>query len=407
MGKYLVPNVWEGYFSPRRIIVMGGPEMVKLFDMFDVDLPDYLNNQWAEFLILLGVWLLIGLLVMMAMRLLARLTFAKTETKVDDLIVEAISGPVVLLVFGYGVIESLRVLDIVSGELVDRVLGIYEVLVALIVVYLAYKIFRLVFIPMAQGVSKKRKQTFNKTVYDLFESVGAVIILVFGFFWVLTVLGLNVTVFLAGAGIAGLILAFAMQDTLSNYFSGLHLMLDKPFEIGDTIEINDEFMKVLRVGMRSTRLYNMFAHEIEIVPNNMIANSMISNVTQPDSEYRAFVKVGVAYGSDLAKVKKIILEVVTSNDDVVTNDDDRRPSCNLIDFGESTLVFRTRFFVKDVLKQWRVKGAVRENIDQRFREEGITIPFPQRTLSILPPESDEVLQVRTSQPIGATVPSSD
>ena len=372
--------------------------MVKLFDTFEVDLPDYLNNQWAEFLVLLVVWMLIGILVMLAIRALTRLTLRTESTEIDDKVIRTISGPVLLLVFGYGLIQSMHVLDSIPDTLVDSILFLYEALVALIVLYLTYKIFRLVFIPMARTVNRRRHKEFDRTVYDLFESVGAVVIVVLGAFWVLSAFGINVTVFLAGAGVAGLVLAFAMQDTLSNYFSGLHLMLDKPFDIGDTIELDGEFMRVLRIGMRSTRLYNIFDHEIEIVPNNLIANQMISNVTKPDTEYRVSVEVGVAYGSPVAKVKEILMEAVTSNDEVVIDEGDKRPRVNFTDFGDSALQFRVRFFVKDVLEQWRVMTAVREHIDRRFREEGITIPFPQRTVSLLPPKEAEVLQVQTSQP---------
>ena len=378
--------------------------MVKLFDMFEVDLPDYLDNQWAEFLILLVVWMVIGLLVMLAIRMMTRLTLRTDKSDVDDKVVQVISGPVLLLVFGYGVIESLRVLDVVPFSFVENILYLYQLLVALVVVYLSYRIFRLVFVPMAAGISKKRKQKFDRAIFNLFESVGAVLILVFGFFLILTVIGMDITVFLAGAGIAGLVLAFAMQDTLSNYFSGLHLMLDKPFDIGDTIEVNGEFMEVIRIGMRSTRLYNIFDHEIDIVPNNILANQTISNVTEPDTEYRVAVEVGVAYGSPVEKVKEILLEAVTSNDEVVIDDGDKRPRINFTDFGDSALQFRVRFFVKDVLEQWRIMTAVREHIDRRFREEGITIPFPQRTLSILPPKESEVVQVQNVQSQSSSIP---
>ncbi|MCK4971674.1 MAG: mechanosensitive ion channel family protein, partial [Thermoplasmata archaeon] len=326
---------------------------------------------------------------------------------VDDKVVKTVSGPVLLLIFGYGVIQSLKILDVIPDSLIVSMLYAYEVLVAIIVVYLAFKIFRLVFIPMSAGIAKKRNQDFNRTVFHLFESVGGVLVLVFGFFWVLTVMGMNVTVFLAGAGIAGLVIAFAMQDTLSHYFSGLHLMLDKPFDIGDTIEVDGAYLTVLGVGMRSTRLYNIFDHEIEIVPNSLLANQTISNVTKPDTEYRVSVEVGVAYGSPVKRVKEILLEAVTSNDEVVIDDGDKRPSANFTDFGDNALHFRIRFFVKNVLEQWRVTGAVREHIDQRFREEGITIPFPQRTISLLPPERNEVVQVQSVEPMATAVPGSE
>ncbi len=381
--------------------------MVKIFGTFEIDLPDYLDSQWVEFLILLLVWLMIGLIIMAVTRLLARMVFAKTETDLDDKVCRLLTGPIILLVFFFGAIQSLRVLDFVPGDLVRHMLFAYKVLVAMIVVYLSYKIFRVVFVPVAQDLTRRRKQDVDKNLFTLFESVGAVIILVLGFFWVLTVAGVNVTVFLAGLGVAGLVLAFAMQDTLSNYFSGLHLLLDKPFDIGDTIEMSGEFMTVLRIGMRSTRLYNIFDHEIEIVPNNLLANQMISNVTKPDTEYRVSVEVGVAYGSPIAKVKEIMLEAVTSNDEVVIDEGDKRPRINFTDFGESALMFRARFFVKDVLEQWRVQTAVREHIDRRFREEGITIPFPQRTLSILPPKEGEFLQVQSAPAPAARAAGSD
>jgi len=368
--------------------------MVKLFGMFEIDLPDYLDSMWVEFLILLLVWLMIGLIIVAVTRLLTRLVFSKTETDLDEKVSRLLTGPVVILVFFFGAIESLRVLDFIPGELVRHLMFTYKMLVAIIAVYLCYKIFRVVFVPVALDLTKRRKQQVDKSLFTLLESVGAVIILVLGFFWVLTVAGVNVTVFLAGLGVAGLVLAFAMQDTLSNYFSGLHLMLDKPFDIGDTIEMNGEFMTVLRIGMRSTRLYNIFDHEIEIVPNNLLANQMISNVTKPDTEYRVSVEVGVAYGSPIAKVKEILLEAVTSNEEVVIDEGDKRPRINFVDFGDSALMFRARFFVKDVLEQWRVQTAVREHIDRRFREEGITIPFPQRTLSILPPKEGEHILVQ-------------
>ena len=105
----------------------------------------------------------------------------------------------------------------------------------------------------------------------------------------------------------------------------------------------------------------------------------------------------------IEKVKEILLEAVTSNDEIVIDEDLRRPRVNFMDFGNSALQFRVRFFVKDVLEQWRVKTVVREHIDRRFREEGITIPFPQRTLSVLPPNEDEVIQVQNVQPQSSSI----
>jgi small-conductance mechanosensitive channel len=200
--------------------------------------------------------------------------------------------------------------------------------------------------------------------------------------------GIDVTVFLAGSLVAGLVLAFALQDTLSNYFSGLHLMLDQPFKVGDTILVGDDYCEVISVGFRSTRLYNIFNHDVQILPNNQLANQTVINKTEPDSSLRINVIVGVAYGSPVDKVKEIILDAVRSQDDVIVDAPERKPSVQLIDFAESSLTFRTRFFIEDLHDQWSVRTAVREHINQRFADEGISIPFPQRTLSFLE-EKDE------------------
>jgi small-conductance mechanosensitive channel len=292
-------------------------------------------------------------------------------------------------------VDSLKVLDAVPGWFHGLLLQFYTLIVSLIVVYLAYRVFRTVFIPLGEEYASRRKTRIDQTVLSAVDLLGGVVIVVLGLFWVLSRQGIDVTVFLAGLGVAGLVLAFALQDTLSNFFSGLHLMMDRPFTVGDTLEINGEFMEVLRVGFRSTRLYNIFAHEVVIMPNNMIANQMVVNVTKPDLEYRVSVEVGVAYGSPVEQVKEILFEAVRGQEEVILDDEDKRPRVSFTDFGDSALQFRVRFFVKDVLEQWSVMTAVREHIDRRFREEGITIPFPQRTLSFLPQGEGEALRLAT------------
>jgi small-conductance mechanosensitive channel len=130
---------------------------------------------------------------------------------------------------------------------------------------------------------------------------------------------------------------------------------------------------------------------------------MLTVITKPDMEYRVAVNVGVAYGSPVERVKEILFEAVRSNDEVILDDEEKRPRVNFTDFGDSALQFRVRFFVKDVLEQWRVMTAVREHIDRRFREEGITIPFPQRTISYLDAKEEGPKEEATST--NAVVPS--
>ena len=366
--------------------------MVKFLDWIEIPLPDFMNNQYGEFLILLAIWLLIGFMVVLVVRPIIRSLFAKTKTDLDDRVMHIIEGPVILIIFFYGIVASLDILDAIPHSTKMGLFTIYKVTVSLVVVYLAYKVFRTIFMPLGSDYAKKKGSTIDKTLLPVVETLGGTLILILGLFWVLSSMGVEITVFLAGIGVVGLVLAFALQDTLSNYFSGLHLMLDRPFDIGDTLQVDDKFLRVRKIGFRSTRLYNIYRHEIVIMPNNVIANLTLVNLTQPDLEYRIRIDVGVAYGSSVEKVKEILFEAVHAQEETILDDPNRQPVVRFKDFGESALKFRVAFFIHNVFDQWAIGTKVREHIDRRFHEEGIIVPFPQRTVSFLGPGPEEELK---------------
>jgi small-conductance mechanosensitive channel len=181
----------------------------------------------------------------------------------------------------------------------------------------------------------------------------------------------------------GLVIAFAAQDTLSNFFSGFHILLDRPFKEGDLLHLEtDDYCEVRQIGMRSTKLYNIFDHDLIIMPNNMLASQRIVNMTEPDQNYRIRLDVGVAYGSPLEKVEQILMEAIRAQDGVVDDDPERKPTVYIANFGESSIDFIIRAWVKDIMEQWDIASSTRKDIDRRFKEEGIIIPFPQRTVWI-------------------------
>jgi small-conductance mechanosensitive channel len=140
-----------------------------------------------------------------------------------------------------------------------------------------------------------------------------------------------------------------------------------------------EYCRVENVGMRSTKLYSLFDHELIILPNNTMANQKIINIVKPDMKIRQKVEVGVAYGSDVEKVKKILYECASNHSDVLTEGEDE-PLVRFTGFGDSSLDFLIIFTIDDVMKQWKVRSDVVTEIDKRFRKENVTIPFPQRTI---------------------------
>ncbi|MDX1534534.1 MAG: mechanosensitive ion channel family protein, partial [Thermoplasmata archaeon] len=185
--------------------------------------------------------------------------------------------------------------------------------------------------------------------------------------------------FLAGMGVIGIIIAFAAQDTLSNFFAGLHIMLDRPFQVGDLIEIEPGVItEVMDIGLRSTKLYWGKEHDVLIIPNKEIANKKIVNYLRPDYRFKTNVKVGVAYGSDLRKVEEVMRDVARAHPDVLSEGEEYEPLFRVNEFGDSAIEVLIIFWVEDARKQWGTRSDITRDIERRFKEEGIVIPFPQR-----------------------------
>ncbi len=357
--------------------------MVKFLDLVEIPLPAFMDNQWGEFSILLIIWVLIGLAVVLIARPVIRRAFSKTKTDVDDRILEIIDVPLVVFIFFYGLVQSMQVLDVVPDWFREALLTLYGFVVSLFVVYIAYKVFKAVFMPLGMEYAKKSDTELDDVLVPLFDKLGGAIIIIFGMFYVLGTLGVDITVFLAGFGIAGLVLAFALQDTMSNFFSGIFILLDRPFKKGDTILVDGDYCRVEKIGLRSTWLYNTFDHDIVIFPNRILANSKVINLTEPDQKFKVRVAVGVAYGTDVNKVQEIMLEAIEAQPGVIVDMPNRQAFVRFQEFGDSSLNFKVTAWIHDIFDQWKIAHNTRLHIERRFNEEGIEIPFPQRVVHMV------------------------
>jgi len=344
-------------------------------------IQEWAGNQYIEFLILMGLWLLIGVLVVVIIHWVLKKVFAPYETNTDEQIRKILDWPVFILILFYGLVDSLMVVDDLPDAIWDTISIIYNLVFSITVIYLSYKIYRSVIIPFAREVSKRRGSNAHKSFIPLMDVLGGMAIVCIGILWGLQYNGVDVMVFVAGLGILGIILGIGLQDTISNFFSGLWIMMDQPFAEGDTILYKEQYCEVLKVGFRTTRLYNILRHDYLIVPNNDLANQPITNLDRPDLNLRVTLEVGVEYGSPIDKVKEIIKEAIDAQPSVVQDDMERRPVVNFKEFGNDSLEFLSWYYVREVLDQWRTKGLVQEYVDRRFKEEGIVVAFPQRTVS--------------------------
>jgi small conductance mechanosensitive channel len=196
------------------------------------------------------------------------------------------------------------------------------------------------------------------------------------FLVVLSVFGIDVGPMLAGLGIAGFVLGFALQDTLSNFAAGLMIMAYRPFDVGDVVSAAGVKGKVDSVSLVST-VITTFDNQVLIVPNNKVWGDVINNVTAQDTR-RVDLVFGIGYADDAAKAQGIMEDVLRSHDLVL---DEPESVVRLHELGDSSVNFICRpWCLTD--DYWTVYWDVTETVKQRFDAEGISIPFPQRDVHI-------------------------
>ena len=216
----------------------------------------------------------------------------------------------------------------------------------------------------------------------LLEIMGSLLIIVFGITNFLSTYHVDFGVLLAGVGVVGLVIALAAQDTLSNFFSGILLLLDQGFKTGDMIYFNETYCLIRDIGLRSTKIYDIVNHVMIIIPNNSLANQNILNLTRPDRYYRIRVEVGVSYDSDPDHVEKLLLEVAEQNSDIEQDDPTRMPLVRFQDFGDSSLTFVLVAWINNVIKIRQINSDLHHQVFDKLKEAGVTIAFPQRDVHI-------------------------
>jgi len=356
------------------------------FGMFENILPEPLDGDVGIFLLDVLVWLGLAVLVIIVLIPSIKLATRKTKTELDDIVLKIVRTPILVLVFTFGLVTSLWHLDNYLPEMIIETLGTaWGIIFLLVLLYLAWKLFKDILMYYGKKIAAKTETQVDDIVIPLIEKIGMVIIMMVAIMYFLGYIGIDLTMFVAGGVVVSMVLAFAAQETISNFFSGIFLMTDRPFEVGDAIILPDgDWYGVRRVGIRSTQLFRYKDATIVTIPNNKLANEKISNFSSPKDKARIAFKIGVAYGSDPEQVKEILHEVVNSSEHIVLDNDSLKPIIQFEEFGDSSLNFFVLVWVKDRSYQYRIdaKDYLNTQIYKRFNEEGIDIPFPQTTVHL-------------------------
>jgi small conductance mechanosensitive channel len=185
---------------------------------------------------------------------------------------------------------------------------------------------------------------------------------------------IDLTGILAAAGIMGIAIGFAAQTSVSNIISGFFLIADKPFEIGEAIEIDGQSGHVLDIGLMSTRI-RTFDNRYLRLPNSMVANARIVNLSRYEIR-RLDIHVGIAYKEKISKAIEVLDMIIKSNEKILLEPD---PLINITRFGDSSIDFEIRVWIQRSAL-FTVRSELIKSIKEAFDEAGIEIPFPHRTV---------------------------
>jgi small conductance mechanosensitive channel len=233
---------------------------------------------------------------------------------------------------------------------------------------------------VARKVVSKALRTSNLEVSQLLErtalSVTKTLIMIIGLLVALSQFGVEVGPMLAGLGVAGFIVGFALQDTLGNFAAGTMILLYRPYDVGDVVETAGAFGKVEDMSLVSTTILT-FDHQTLVIPNSKIWGDVIKNVTAQEKR-RVDMVFGIGYADDIPHAERVLREIVESHDKVLG---DPEPMVKLHTLNESSVDFIVRPWV-DTDDYWDVYWDITREVKIRFDAEGISIPFPQRDVHV-------------------------
>ncbi len=333
---------------------------------------NYFQNKYLFALVVVLFFALAAKLLLFVFNLYLRKFAAKTKTKFDDLIFEHTKRPLFYLVFMYGI--KIAVLHLGFIGVTTKI--VHSIMAALFLLILM-RVIDVFIETWGFSIAKKTKTKVDEVLLPLLHKIGKAIYLIIAFLWILKIWDIDITPYLAGVGISGLVLGFALQDTLKNVFGGMSLLLDKTYQIGDKVKLESGEVGVIHdIGLRSTKLVT-YDNEALYIPNGYLANSRVLNYTRPTPAVKVTVLFGVEYGSEAENVRKVVLAVFNKMDGVQK---DPVPAVQFLEMGDFALKFRAQFWVEHWSNAFGKKIEATEKIYDALNKAKIGIPFPTQTI---------------------------
>ena len=333
------------------------------------------NNYLQATGILVSAFIIGKLMNLLLGNILHRLA-SKSHSKLDDQILRFLRPPVFYSII---IIALAIAATLVLPEKIEAItISLLETFAVILWTIFTLRCSRLLLRSSSQRADKF--PLVHTQTLPLFENLALIIIVALSIYFIFSAWKIDMTAWLASAGIIGIAIGFASKDTLANLFSGVFILADAPYKIGDFIVLDSgERGEVTHIGIRSTRILTRDDVEVTI-PNSVMGNSKIINESGgPHKKYRIRLKVGVAYGTDIDKVKTILMDVAMKEEHVCT---DPEPRVRFRQFGASSLDFELLCWVEDPILRGRVLDILNSTIYKQFQENGIEIPYTKQDIYI-------------------------
>ena len=332
---------------------------------------DWINLAVSIVTIIIG-YLIVNLLFMRILRWLVR----KTPTKFDDAFLDTIKGPLrffVLILFIQISILRLTFLDEDLVRILDKLFFILYLSILFLIVWRLIG-FSLDWYQQHVTPEDEDQEARREKTLPLIRRVLHISWIVIVFTMALSFWNINITALIAIIGIGGLAFSLAAQDTINDFINGILIWLDRPFRIGDRIEIQgkETWGDVIEIGGRTTRIRTR-ENVMVIVPNSVIGKNQVINFTYPDPTFRTEIEFQLNYKEDLDKVRRVVVEAVRSVEGVIK---DEPVDALFRDFGQSTIIFQVRWWIDSYNEPYLISDKVNSAILDSLREAGIEIAVP-------------------------------
>jgi MscS family membrane protein len=337
----------------------------------------YFGNTILDYSRALGIVLgavIVGKIIYYFINRYLKKLAAKTETNLDDLIIDAIEEPIVIFIFAGGLYVALKTLNI-SASALPITSGIVTTIFIMDVVWLLLRLIDIVIKEVLLPITKKTDSNLDDQLIPIFSKGVKAAVVIIGLLVTLSNFGVDITALIAGLGIGGLALALASKDTVENIFGAFAILLDKPFMINDRLIIEGVTGDVMEVGLRSTRLLTLDHTELYI-PNSKIVTSKVENISRPSSHLAVSYKLSVTYETTGAKLKEAMAIVKRILDETDGISKDFATTVAFTEFADSSLEILVKYWIDDYKKKPQVVDRVNMRIKEGFEKAGIEFAYP-------------------------------